>query len=223
MHILGECDRRRSGTQTNTTSLITSDNGEVGPPASSTLTVVPIGPVPPDVFQVIYASNLQAGDSVFNITNTGAYGNLCVNVYAFSPDEQLISCCSCLVTPNGLMSLSARNDLLPNVLTPSIPTSIVVKMVGSAGGSSPTTCNAATAGSPTSALEPGLAAWGTTLHALPGNPVTYGTTENRFTDATLSAAELARITGLCGFIESNGSGFGICRACRVQGLGAVSR
>src|SRR5205085_11201347 len=83
-------------------------------------------------FQVRYASNLTpaAPDSVINITNTGtngaslfgpgfgnAAGNLCVNVYAFSPDEQLISCCSCLVTPNGLISLSVTNDLISNTLT----------------------------------------------------------------------------------------------------------
>src|SRR5438105_5887097 len=54
-------------------------------------------------FQVRYASNLAIGDSVVNITNTGASstvafptqnGNLCANVYTFSPDEQLISCCT---------------------------------------------------------------------------------------------------------------------------------
>ncbi|MGI8988946.1 MAG: hypothetical protein ACR2I2_05075 [Bryobacteraceae bacterium] len=81
-------------------------------------------------FQVRYVSNLVAGDSVINISNTGASstsafptqnGNLCVNVYTFSPDEQLISCCSCPVTPNGLASLSARNDLISNTLTPGAP------------------------------------------------------------------------------------------------------
>src|SRR5439155_1786262 len=83
-------------------------------------------PSPTDhFFPIRYASNLTNGDSVMNITNTGAngaslngpgfggsVGNICVNVYAFSPDEQLISCCSCLITPNGLVSLSANNDLV---------------------------------------------------------------------------------------------------------------
>ncbi len=184
-------------------------------------------------FQVKYASNLPIGDSVINITNTGAFGganaavangaavtngNICVNVYTFSPDEQLISCCACPVTPNALVSLSARNDLISNTLTPGVPTSIVVKLLASPGAP---TCNASRPGPPIT----GMAAWGTTIHALPVTPgspaTTYGDTETPFTNATLSDAEYKRITTLCGFIQTDGSGFGICRSCRFGGLGAV--
>ena len=161
-------------------------------------------------FQVRYASNLAAGDSVVNITNTGTTGgNLCVNVYTFSPDEQLISCCSCVVTPNALVSLSARNDLISNTLTPAVPGSIVVKLLATTGGA----CNAAAPG----ALATGLAAWGTTIHAGVGGG--FETTETAFTPATPGAAEIGRISALCGFIQSNGSGYGICRSCRLGGMG----
>jgi hypothetical protein len=34
---------------------------------------------------------------------------------------------------------------------------------------------------------------------------------------------LSRLTGLCTFINGNGSGFGICRSCRLGGLGASSK
>ena len=121
---------------------------------------------PADAFQVRYASNLNIGDSVINITNagtkntaTGALSNICVNVYTFAPDEQLVSCCACNVTPNALVSLSARSDLISNTLTPAVPNSIVVKLVASAQA----TCNAATVTA--EALAPGMRAWGTTLHA----------------------------------------------------------
>jgi hypothetical protein len=164
-------------------------------------------------FQVRYASNLNFGDAVVNIMNTGANNgaNICANVYTFSPDEQLISCCSCVVTPNALVSLSARNDLISNTLTPAVPTSIVIKVLASAQSGS---CNAATPG----AQVNGLAAWGTTLHVIA--PVGNAVTETRFTPANLSASELARITSFCGFIQANGSGFGICSSCRLGGLGA---
>ena len=179
-------------------------------------------------FQVRYASNLGVADSVINITNSGARGAglaagtsaattgaICVNVYAFSPDEQMISCCSCPVTPNGLVSLSARADLISNTLTPAVPTSIVVKLLATApvGGS----C-ASSAASP-GATSSGLVAWGTTVHA---GPATGGNslTETAFIPATLSAGELTRLTQLCTFINANGSGFGLCRSCRLGGLGA---
>jgi hypothetical protein len=93
-----------------------------------------------------------------------------------------------------------------------VPTSIVVKMVASAGTGVGT-------------LVGGLNAWGTTIHALPVTPgspaITYGATETAFTNSTLSAAELTRLTTLCGGIQTNGSGFGICKSCRLGGLGDV--
>ena len=171
-------------------------------------------------FQVRYSSNLNLVDSVINITNTGASGgNICVNVYTFSPDEQEVSCCACPVTPNALHSLSVNADLISNTLTPAHPTSVVVKLLASAGGS----CNAATAGSGSNALVPGMAAWGTTVHVLPTTPGGLALVETAFTPATLSAAELARITSLCGFIQANGSGFGICSSCRLGGLGTSAQ
>jgi hypothetical protein len=90
-----------------------------------------------------------------------------------------------------------------------------VKLIATAG----TTCNASNV--PVANLAAGMVAWGTTLHALPTTPVTYALTETGFKEKGLSAAELARVTSFCGFIQSNGSGFGICRSCRLGGLGAT--
>jgi len=162
-------------------------------------------------FQVKYAANLAAGDSVFNITNTGTVGgNICVNVYTFSPDEQLIACCACVVTPNGLVSLSARNDLIVKTLTPAVPSAIVVKLLATTGGA----CNASAPGD----LARGLAAWGTTIHTAGG---VISLTETPFKPSSLGAAELARISSLCGFIQTNGSTYGICNSCRPGALGGV--
>lgn len=184
-------------------------------------------------YQVRYASNLNIGDSVVNITNSGARGAdlqagttasitgaICANVYAFSPDEQMIACCSCPVTPNGLVSLSAQRDLISNTLTPAVPTSITIKLLATVpvGGS----CNNSAAGVVAATLTPGMLAWGTTIHAGPTAGV-YETTETPFSPATLSAGERFRLGTLCNFILANGSGFGVCRSCRLGGLGGARK
>ena len=187
-------------------------------------------------FLIRYLSNLNVGDSFINITNTGAAGAglaagtsasttgaICANIYAFAPDEQMVSCCSCPVTPNGLVSLSARNDLISNTLTPAVPTSLVVKLLATLpiGGSC---VGSSVSGTPLN-LAPGLAAWATTLHVADSGSA--ATTETPFLAGTLSTGgtaagigELARLTQLCTFINANGSGFGICRSCRLGGLGS---
>lgn len=182
-------------------------------------------------FQVRYAANLAAGESFINISNTGANGapllgpgyggaagNICVNVYAFSPDEQLISCCSCLVTPNGLVNLGVTRDLTVKTLTGVVPTSVMVKLVSTIAGTggTGTTCTNSAAAVTRPALATGMVAWGTTLHAANGG---FATTETAFTPATLSDGELASISGRCASILGNGSGFGICQSCRAGGLG----
>ena len=171
-----------------------------------------------DIFQVRYAANLNIGDSFIDITNTGASGgaNLCANLYTFDPAEELISCCTCSVTPNGLQSLSVLKSLISNPLTPAIPTAVVVKMVATTGACNASVVNPAN-------LAHGLAAWGTTLHQNTSAAASsYSVSETSFSKADLSPAELAHITSTCGFIQSNGSGFGICKGCAASGLGATS-
>src|SRR5580704_4491708 len=100
-------------------------------------------------YRIGYAANLNVGDSEVNISNDGlragfynnnttanGAGNICVNVYTFDPSEEMVSCCACLVTPNAALSLSAKNDLINNVLTPAIPASIVIKLTSTVPGTS---------------------------------------------------------------------------------------
>jgi hypothetical protein len=191
-------------------------------------------------FQIKYAANLNIGESYIDIINTGANGcavlgpgfgaasgNICVNVYAFDPGEELISCCSCLVTCDQTVNLGVNRDLLSNPAITSIGgvpvsyTSVTVKLLATLAGTggSGTTCSqsAANVGATTTGVT-GLAAWGTTLH---GNPTGgYDTTETPFTPATLSPGEAASLGGRCAAILGNGSGAGICNSCRAGALGA---
>ena len=50
----------------------------------------------------------------------------------------------------------------------------------------------------------------------------YATTERTFTGATLSAGELASITGRCAAVIGNGSGFGVCSSCKSGALGGAN-
>ncbi|MGA7239084.1 MAG: hypothetical protein WBY44_25610 [Bryobacteraceae bacterium] len=185
-------------------------------------------------FQVRYAANLNLGESYIDITNTGANGapllgpgfggasgNICVNVYAFDPGEELISCCSCLVTPDQTVNLGVNRDLTVKTLTGVVPTSVTIKVLATLAGTggSGSSCNnsAAQVQNPATVVVSGMAAWGTTLHAAPGGAI--ATTETAFTPATLSAGETASIGGRCASILGNGSGFGVCNSCRAGGLG----
>ena len=148
-------------------------------------------------------------------------------------NEELQSCCTCLVTPNGLVSLSV-DALNATNLTGGLETSLVIKLLAwstSAGASTtappgtpapPTSssCNAASPGY----LAPGMHAWGTTVHALPvGQPDSYTVTETEFSAANLSSAEYNHITQFCEFNQINGSGkFGQCKGCAAGGMGAAA-
>lgn len=197
-------------------------------------------------FQSHYAANLNVADTLINISNTGANGAplwgpgigtpagaMCINVYAFAPEEQLISCCSCYVTANALVSLSAHNDLLSNTLTGIQPTSLVIKLIATATGTDPSlgtpvysgsasscTNSAAGVGSLFPVAPAGLVAWGTIAHLSSANSSGFTITETPFRPVTLSDAEVRSLTNRCTFIIGNGSGFGVCRSCSSAGRGA---
>ena len=182
-------------------------------------------------FQVSYAANPSAGESYINIINTGAQGasllgpgfgtaagNICVNVYAFAPDEQEISCCSCLLTPNSVANLGVSRDLTSTTLTGVVPTSVVIKLVttlaGAGGAGTSCTNSAATVSTPVT----GLVAYGTTPQPV---GTKFSAVEHTFVPSTLSAAEYASIAGRCASILGNGSGFGVCNSCRAGALGGA--
>jgi hypothetical protein len=197
------------GTLTNSVA-VNSTNGGTGNAATAQITVG-------DAFAVSYAANLNIGDSFVDFTNTGSdvasssSQNICVNLYAFDPAEELIGCCSCLVTPNGLQSVSVLHSLINNPLTASVPTAIVIKAIATVGER----CNPSVVTA--ESLASSLKSWRATLHRNTSIPmVTYSLTENALIGATLMSPELGHITSTCAFIQSNGSGFGTCAGCAAS-------
>jgi hypothetical protein len=184
--------------------------------------------MPADALQVRYVANLNIGDSFVNVTNAGTAGgydstaaqifgggppgDICANVYVFDPGQQMVACCACPLTPNHLATLSVRNDLISNTLTPHVPNAVSIAMVSTLG----TSCNAASVS--LANLTSGLRAWTVTPHMAPSG--FYGVTETAFLAAPLSTSELTKLSSYCGFIQALGSGYGICRSCRTGAQGA---
>jgi hypothetical protein len=202
--------------------------------ASEPVVITSTPPPTESPFLVKPFANLDKGESFIDLVNTGgngasllgpglgpATGNICANVYAFDPGEELISCCSCLITPDQVVSLGVNRDLTSKTLTGNIPTSVTVKLLNTLAGPGGTaiSCTNTATGAGGNALAGGLAAWGTTLHATP-TAGSYSATETPFRASTLSGGELATLYGRCAFIVGNASGFGICSSCRAGSLGA---
>jgi hypothetical protein len=180
----------------------------------------------PDTYQV-HPFTLDYGDGVINISNAGSLagtdpsGTICANVYAFAPTEEIVSCCSCRVTPNGLVSLSLKNDIMNNTLySQFVQNSVTVKLVATAAGSGP--CNAGTqplwnptSATPVTNLAKGMKAWGVTLHSLAGTGSQRftGISETPFAVAELSPTEFQKLTSYCQFIQLIYSGRGQCKSC----------
>jgi len=139
-------------------------------------------------------------DTVRVINPGTAGGSLCAAIYVFDSYQELSECCSCLISPDGLLTLSTAFSLDDNPLTGSSPLTGVIKTVSTAtkGGVCPTYPVSLT---PTA----GLRGWSTHVQS-------DGITETETTsqDATLSAAEVTRLQNECHAIQLDGSGHGLC-------------
>lgn len=163
-----------------------------------------------NIYQVRYTEGLSKADSRIHIVNTGARGGvsvtpgpggeICANIYAFHSSGQMKDCCTCLVPADGLVSLSVRDNFLPNKAF-KVTDALVFKLLSTVpvAGTCPGASTTAVA-----TLAPGMTAWATTLEKKGQS------TETPFTPSTLSASELAKLAGQCAFINS-GSHF--CAAC----------
>ncbi len=161
-------------------------------------------PTPPtDTLKVDYFSNANtasAPDGTVRITNPGTSGgNLCADIYVFDANEEMSECCSCMVTPDGLLTLSVNTDLTGNPLTGVVLTTGVIKVVSAAPRSG--TCPLPTSIAPV----PALRSWTTHIQ-----DSTYAITEGVSPDATFSSGEQTALQSGCSSIKRVGSGKGIC-------------
>jgi len=156
-----------------------------------------------DVFAVDYFTNANtvgAPDATLRIVHPGVTaGNLCADIYVFDTNEELSECCSCTVTPDGILTLSVNSDLTSNPLTGVVLNGGVIKIVSAAtaGGLCPL---------PTSIVPaPDLRAWATHIQNS-----AFAITENASQAAPLSLAEGKALAAQCSDIKGAGSGHGVC-------------
>ena len=192
-------------------------------------------------FKTNYFSNniAAAPDATLRITNDGALGgiqpggDLCAMVYVYAADQQQVSCCGCLVTPNGLQTADVKTNLTSNPLTGHVPTDGVIQVITALPNStaSPTAIGADNSPlcDPTNSFFAGFTGTtGATLPVIPfpelrswtthiqnkGTGATaagYAVTETENSPAFLNPSEYATLTAECYFSAVLlGSGQGIC-------------
>lgn len=157
-----------------------------------------------DTLKVDYFSNANtagAPDATARVTDPGTYasGNICASYFVFDPFQELSECCSCLLTPDGLRTLSVNGDLTSNPLTGVTLTTGLIKVVSTIPVSG--TCPLPTAVRPVAAIR----SWVT--HIQNSN---FAVTETGSVDATLSTGEINRLARQCYAVALVGSGKGIC-------------
>jgi hypothetical protein len=163
------------------------------------------------VYFVTYYSNTFVGpDQTIRIINDGdTAATLWASFYVFDDSQELQDCCSCAITPDGVLSESVSGQLanFDYVLTPKLDFKGVIKVVASS----------VNAGGPnyTNSLAAGLHGWATHTQSFqnksPYGPAPYSITEAPLSDANLSSSEKSLLENLCTYAQELGSGFGVCR------------
>ena len=149
--------------------------------------------------------------------------------------EELIECCGCKLTPNGLRTFSINSDLTANPSNGMLPTTGVIKVISAtenpnpahpafgkcdptgnpAGCLLPTKCDLTGGLSFTNQAgsivpTPDVRAWATHIQNR-GPSGSYPATAAEFQDSTLASWELAYDQQQCFLLRQLGSGRGACK------------
>jgi len=137
------------------------------------------------------ANTANAPDATVRVINDGDQsGNLNALIYVFDDSEELTECCTCVVTPDGLLSESVNKNLTANPITGKTLTRGVIKVISSSTESDATTSFAAN--TPTAGLRP----WATHIQKAASG---YAVTETLFADSNLVKNEQTLLQELCYF------------------------
>jgi hypothetical protein len=153
-----------------------------------------------------YANATTSGvpNATLRLDNDGsaADASLCADIYVFNANEEITECCSCLETPDDLLTLDVNTNLLSNPANGVATSNGVIKIVAAAtlpNGTCPKYPSSIT-------LVTGaeIQGWGTHIQ----NNGTLTETNSQVSD--LSSAEETHLGHLCGAIQAVDSGAGLC-------------
>jgi hypothetical protein len=160
------------------------------------------------VYFVTYYSNANttgAPPAVLRIVNDGdastsqsegrPNGNLWASIYVFDDSQEMLECCNCFISADGLLSEWVNTELLGNPLTGKVNHRGVIKVISS---TNPDPTN--------NHLKAGLRGWQT--HIQVASP--YAVTETPLADSNLVSAEQVALQESCSFAITLGSGSGTC-------------
>jgi hypothetical protein len=169
-------------------------------------------------FTTFYTNANIAGapDSTLRLINDGGTGgNLWASFYVFDDSQELQECCSCVVSPDGLLSESVNYQLLANPLTGKVNHVGQIHIISS---STP----GPVSNTPTAGLH-GFATWdvaenvpdisssSSSKSGVVSNAVNaYLALEHPLSDANLISSEQTNLQNLCSYAITLGSGTGVC-------------
>jgi len=168
-----------------------------------------------------FANNTVTGAPDATLRYTEHYGgvlasgvDLCANIYVFAADQQPTECCSCPVTPNGLVTASVRK-ITSNPETGVVPPDVVIQIISSLSskGCDPTfgatvTFPPLVINFPSAPPYPEVDSWMTHIQNKVG--AAYPITETEGVEELLTIGEFDDLAVDCAFLREFGSGHGDC-------------
>jgi hypothetical protein len=138
---------------------------------------------------------INDGDASTSQTGGRPNGNLWASIYVFDDSQELLECCNCFISADGLLSEWVNKELTGNTLTGRTLTRGVIKVISSSK-------NDPTSNKPTAGIH------GTMTHVQKGSP--WWITETPISDSNLVSAEQTALQESCSFGITLGSGQGTC-------------
>ncbi len=132
---------------------------------------------------------------------TSPTGDVCANIYVFDAKQEMIACCSCRITPDGIASASVGNQLTSNPLTSTVPVSGVIEILPIPAGPQP--CSPI---SPFSTPDASLVNV-TTTHIEVANSLAF-ITETEARPAPASSQQISFLNNACLFVQFLGNTVG---------------